>query len=810
MRFPAILAMFLIASGASAQVSFTVSSFTPDIDGAGAATLKWSAPSATTIQIRIGSATGQLFAQAGNTGSAVTGAWVTDGMLFYLQDVSVGPPGVTLAAITAHAGPPATLMGTPNPFPANSNGLGSIELTWSAGQDVTVTEIHVNSPTGPELARGPGSGSAAAGGWVRDLMQFYLQNITYGEPGYTLAIFTAREAIPVSGAYLVSAGHLLTYSAPGATAVEIHIDKPWGPLLARGGPSGTAGTGSWEPDGMRFFLQDVSNGHPLTAQYTLATVVTSYPDYPVPFCVPPSEGSCSLPPLPYGVLFGATPGVIPDPGNTGLGTTTLFWDAPGYSNLEVHVNAPDGPLFAGSAGEVGAANAGPWARSGMRFFLQDPSSGTTIGIVTVDLQPATQHFVAFHTIEAGLLIFDRDSGDRIGWIPDSEYPSGVTPIDLHVSPDGTLIYMMGSDFNYYVLNPATDAVVATFSVGSQPTAPSGSAAFTFMKGPAGQELLIAAPDANGNISIVDPTLQTVISSVNCQCSGQLSLYYNQFNGTTYFFNPAVGGGNQIFGVTQSLLLAAPITFGPSISLAPNGPAGFWNLLAVDSGLQGTLVAPNFSVTAGVGNESCGPGSPYPYCPPIPIGIPLANGAALFDIQSSEMSTASLNPESASPDGQSVYGRAFNPVTLYYLSAVFSEPPDGYCYVQGQYHVGGTLEGPDDVCYQSTGVTRYQLSASEGTPMFTAVATLDAPAARPPSAFDSQYAYLIWLNTDVFGNPTGLGAIHKADPLTLLPIPGDNPIPFATPGGASPALNGDLVGNILVGAYTYTGTGPGSN
>src|SRR5580698_6566115 len=106
MKLPAILAMFLIASSASAQVSFTVSSFTPDIDGAGTATLKWSAPSATAIQIRIGSATGQLFGEAGNTGSAVTGEWVTDGMLFYLQDVTVGPPGVTLAAITAHAGPP--------------------------------------------------------------------------------------------------------------------------------------------------------------------------------------------------------------------------------------------------------------------------------------------------------------------------------------------------------------------------------------------------------------------------------------------------------------------------------------------------------------------------------------------------------------------------------------------------------------------------------------------------------------------------------------------------------------------------------
>src|SRR5580658_10392263 len=611
---------------------------------------------------------------------------------------------------------PPTLVGTPNPFPANSNGLGSIELTWSAGQDVTTTEIHVNSATGPELARGSRSGSAAAGNWVRDGMQFYLQNVTHGEPGYTLAVFTAHEALPVSGAYLVSAGHLLTYSAPGATAIEIHIDKPWGVLLARfSGPTGSATTGEWEPDGMRFFLQDVSNGHPLTAQYTLATVVASYPDYPADYPAP--QGT--LPPLPYGVLFGATPGVIPDPGNTGLGTTTLFWDAPGYSNLEVHVNAPDGPLFAGSSGQVGRANAGPWATDGMRFFLQNPSSGTTIGIVTVDLQPATQHFVAFHTVEAGLLIFDRDSGDRIGWIPDSEYPSGVTPIDLHVSPDGILIYMMGSDFNYYVLNPATDAVVATFSVGSQPTAPSGSAAFTFMKGPAGQELLVAAPDANGNVSIVDPTLQTVISSVNCQCAGQLSPYYNQFNGTTYFFNPVVGGRNQVFGVTQNLALTPPITFGPDISMALTGSTGLWNLLAVDSGLQGALVAPSFSLTAAVQTENC-PAPPSPFCPALTIGVPLANGAAIYDIQSASTSTASLNPESVSPDGQSVYGRAFNPVTsVPYLSTqAFPEPPDGYCYYEGLYMIGGSIGGPNDVCYQSTGLTRYQLSTAGVMPMFT--------------------------------------------------------------------------------------------
>jgi hypothetical protein len=802
MRLPAIFAVLLIGSGASAQVSFTVSSFTPDVNGDGTATLTWSAPSATKIQIRVNSATGTEFDQGANAGTAVTGEWVHDGMLFYLQDVSSGVPGVTLAAITAHAGPPAALTGTPNPFTPNSAGLGLITLNWSAGPDVTATEVRVNSATGTSLTGVTKVTSDKTGQWVNDGMQFYLQNVTHGEPGHTLAVFTAHEALPISGPYLVSVGHQLTYSAPGATKVEIHIDKPWGQLLGRlSGPSGTADTGSWEPDGMRFFLQDVSNGQPLTAQYTLASVIASYPDYPAPLS--PTESGSTLPPLPTDVLFGASPDVIPDPGNTGLGATTLFWNAPGYSNLEVHLNAPDGKLFSGSAGSTGTAATGQWVRDGMRFFLQDPSSGTTIGIVTVGLQPATQHYVAFYTSESGLLIFDRDSGDRIGWILPSTFPSGVTPIDLHTSPDGTLIYMMGSDFNYYVLNPATDALVATFSVGSQPAALPGSAAFTFMKGPANQDLLIAAPDANGNVSIVDPALKTVISSVNCQCSGQFSLYYNQFNQAAYFFNPVIGGGQQIAGVTQNLQLGAPISWGPLTTLPMGTPNGLWSLLAVDSGLQGAFVTPNFTLTGQTVYAYGGLTAPI-------FGIPIPNGAGIYDIQSASNSTASLIPESVSPDGQSVYGRVFT-TRVVTLGSFFPPPPDGFCYLS-QVGVGGEFDQELFTCYQSISVVRYQLSSAGGAPTFTQAATLNAPAVRPPSAFDDQYAYLIWLNTDPInqGNPISLSTIHKADPLTLQPIPGDNPIPFATPGGLSPPLTGDLVGNILVGAYIYTGTGPSGN
>jgi hypothetical protein len=50
----------------------------------GTVTLVWKAPNAKLIEIHVGSANGPLFTQDGNKGSATTGAWVSDGMTFYL------------------------------------------------------------------------------------------------------------------------------------------------------------------------------------------------------------------------------------------------------------------------------------------------------------------------------------------------------------------------------------------------------------------------------------------------------------------------------------------------------------------------------------------------------------------------------------------------------------------------------------------------------------------------------------------------------------------------------------------------------
>ena len=60
--------------------------------GVAATTLQWNAPAGSTVQIRVGNPAGTLFAEGGSTGTATTGNWVTNGMLFYLQDVTGGKP----------------------------------------------------------------------------------------------------------------------------------------------------------------------------------------------------------------------------------------------------------------------------------------------------------------------------------------------------------------------------------------------------------------------------------------------------------------------------------------------------------------------------------------------------------------------------------------------------------------------------------------------------------------------------------------------------------------------------------------------
>jgi hypothetical protein len=61
---------------------------------AGETTLSWNAPGSGSVEVHVGSATGALFAEGGSTGSAQTGDWVSNGLVFVLVD------GMTHATLT--------------------------------------------------------------------------------------------------------------------------------------------------------------------------------------------------------------------------------------------------------------------------------------------------------------------------------------------------------------------------------------------------------------------------------------------------------------------------------------------------------------------------------------------------------------------------------------------------------------------------------------------------------------------------------------------------------------------------------------
>jgi hypothetical protein len=287
-------------------------------------------------------------------------------------------PGASAAVQIVVTPAPSVAQGTlsisPNPIFAPLGTIGPATLTWTVAAGAAV-ELRVGAPNGPLFAVGNSQGSATTGPWVTNGMTFYLEDVTQGEvltPSYTIAKATAVVQLqPESGSLVaapnpvpVPAGQAsgsatFNWNTSTATTVELHVGAPDGPLFALGGPQGTAVTGGWVTDGLTFFLQDVSLGQPLTPQFTIATQTVRFS---------PNANSIS---------FQASPNpVLVSPG-TGLGTSTVFWNAPGALVVEVHVGAPDGPLFA-QGGPQGSAAATGWVSEGTIFYLQDVSGGKSL------------------------------------------------------------------------------------------------------------------------------------------------------------------------------------------------------------------------------------------------------------------------------------------------------------------------------------------------------------------------------------------------------------------------------------------------
>ncbi|MGH9585135.1 MAG: hypothetical protein ACRD4O_19625, partial [Bryobacteraceae bacterium] len=209
--------------------------------GLGTTTLNWTSTS-NSVEVHVNSPSGPLFAAGGNSGSAATGPWVTNGMTFFLQDASQGTPASsanTLATLTVNLGG-VSLAANPNPMlvPQGSS-VGQTTLSWMAPGHSSIS-IFQGSVGGPLVTTSTSAfGSFTTPASVADGTTFVL--VDPANPSATLAQVTAH--VQSTGGTLTASPNpvsivsgspygqtTLTWSAPSATSVEIHVGSPSGPL----------------------------------------------------------------------------------------------------------------------------------------------------------------------------------------------------------------------------------------------------------------------------------------------------------------------------------------------------------------------------------------------------------------------------------------------------------------------------------------------------------------------------------------------------------------------------------------------------
>jgi hypothetical protein len=366
----------------------------------GTTTLFVNAPSGTTTsEIRVGSPSGALLAEFFSpTSKAVTGNWVSDGLQFYLQDTSNGKAltaANTLGVVTAQVISNPTLTASPSTIVTpNGSPLGETTLSWDAPGHSSV-EIRVGSSTGTVLAVGGTTGSASTGYWVSDGMKFYLVDES------TLAVLaTTVVHVNQDGASTVSPGDVgspiiylnpnpievpqgqelgittVNWNAGTVPQIQVRVGSPTGPLMANGVSSGSAATGNWVTNGESFYLINAAT------QAVLAT--TS------------AQVTSNILSLGDSVLQ-ITNNPIAVPAGQTFATADVTWRTSVSSQVEIHVNAPDGPMLA-AGGSTGSAVAAGWATDGMVFYLQDVTLTYTSSNQPVSYPLTLQYTLATATV----------------------------------------------------------------------------------------------------------------------------------------------------------------------------------------------------------------------------------------------------------------------------------------------------------------------------------------------------------------------------------------------------------------------------
>jgi cytochrome c551/c552 len=91
-------------------------------------------------------------------------------------------------------------------------------------------------------------------------------------PSVGPSLTASPNPIPVA-AGSIAGQTTLSWNAPDAQFIEIHLGSPNGQLFTFMGNRGSIQTGPWVADGTTFYLQDVTGGNPRTVDYTLAMLV---------------------------------------------------------------------------------------------------------------------------------------------------------------------------------------------------------------------------------------------------------------------------------------------------------------------------------------------------------------------------------------------------------------------------------------------------------------------------------------------------------------------------------------------------------
>jgi hypothetical protein len=263
-----------------------------DGSGLGQTTLYIKAPfDVRFVEVHVGAPDGALVSYTSAVAAIPTGKWVTDGMVFYLQDASWDGPHTTsdftLATVTVNF-PKVSFEARPAYVLASGNPpRGQTTLAWDA-PDARQVAVRVGSPSGPLMALMPSTGSAPTGNWVTDGMPFYLLDATNGLDGDPiLSTLTVQVGADPAATGSTQIGYIsaspnpipvypgqihgdttISWNPGNAGMIEIHVGAPNGALFARTNRGGKAPTAGWVTDGMVFYLEDVSHGTPVTLATT--------------------------------------------------------------------------------------------------------------------------------------------------------------------------------------------------------------------------------------------------------------------------------------------------------------------------------------------------------------------------------------------------------------------------------------------------------------------------------------------------------------------------------------------------------------